>query len=118
MINNIERANLVSFSASESVEGSSLSLECVDNIESGDGLPLGVLGVGDGVSDNILEECSEDVPSLIIDERADSLDTSPSGDSPDCGFGDAKDGLLERFLGVSLGSNFAEALSNFSSSGH
>ena len=38
---------------SESVEGSSLSLEGVDDIESGDGLPLGVLSVGDRVSDDV-----------------------------------------------------------------
>jgi len=38
---------------SESVEGSSLSLEGVDDIEGGNGLPLGVLSVGDRVSDDV-----------------------------------------------------------------
>jgi hypothetical protein len=37
----------------ETVEGSALSLEGVDDVESGDGLALGVLGVGDGVSDDV-----------------------------------------------------------------
>ena len=41
---------------SESVEGTSLSLEGIDHIHGGDGLPLGVLGVGDGVPDDVLEE--------------------------------------------------------------
>lgn len=40
----------------ETVEGSSLSLQGVDDIERGDGLSLGVFSVGDGISDNVLEE--------------------------------------------------------------
>ena len=40
----------------ESVEGTSLALEGVDNVHGGDGLPLGVLSVGDRVSDHILQE--------------------------------------------------------------
>ena len=41
---------------SESVQGASLPLEGIDHIHGGDGLPLGVLGVGDGVSDDVLQE--------------------------------------------------------------
>jgi len=37
---------------SESVEGAALPLEGVDNVHGGDSLPLGVLGVGDGVPDD------------------------------------------------------------------
>lgn len=37
----------------ETVEGSALSLESVDDVKSGDGLSLRVLGVGDGVSDDV-----------------------------------------------------------------
>jgi hypothetical protein len=37
----------------ETVECSSLSLESVDDVERGDGLALGVLGVGDRVSDDV-----------------------------------------------------------------
>ena len=40
----------------ESVQGTSLSLQSVDNVHSSDGLPLGMLGVGDGVADDILQE--------------------------------------------------------------
>ena len=39
----------------ETVKGSALSLEGVDDVEGGDGLPLGVLGVGDGVTDDVLK---------------------------------------------------------------
>jgi hypothetical protein len=37
----------------ETVERSPLSLERVDDVEGGDGLALGVLGVGDRVSDDV-----------------------------------------------------------------
>ena len=45
-----------------------MSLESVDDIESGDGLSLGVFGVGDGVLDDVLEEVSEDDSGLVVDE--------------------------------------------------
>jgi hypothetical protein len=40
----------------ETVEGSSLSLERVNDVESSDGLSLGVLGISDRVSDDVWEE--------------------------------------------------------------
>ena len=94
-------------SAAESVKGSALSLESVDDIESGDGLPAGVFGVGDGVTDDVLEEGSEDGSGLLVDVRADSLDTSSSGESADSGLGDTFNGGSDGLLGGSLGSVFA-----------
>ena len=38
------------------VEGPSLPLQSVDDVQRGDGLPLGVLSVGDSVTDGSLEE--------------------------------------------------------------
>ena len=105
-------------SSTEAVEGAALSLKSVDDVESGDGLSLGVLGVGDGVTNNVLEEGSEDVSGLLVDEGGDSLDTTAAGKSADSRLGDTEDGLLEGLLGVSLGSDLAVALANFTSSGH
>ena len=48
----LQRADL----SSESVKGTSLTLEGIDDIHSGDSLPLGVFGVGDGVPDHVLKE--------------------------------------------------------------
>jgi hypothetical protein len=85
-----------------------LSLESVDDVESGDGLSLGVFGVGDGVADNVLKEGLEDGAGLLVDVRADSLDTTTASESADSGLGDAHDGLLKRFLGSeSLGALLA-----------
>ena len=40
----------------ETVKGTALALESVDDIEGGDSLALGVLGVGDSITDDALEE--------------------------------------------------------------
>ena len=41
---------------SETVESTALSLESVDDIQRGNGLPLGVLGVCDSITDDRLKE--------------------------------------------------------------
>lgn len=56
-------------STSETVDGSALPLKSIDNIHSSDGFSSGVLSVGDGISDNTLEESLEDLSGVIIDER-------------------------------------------------
>ena len=105
-------------SSTEAVEGAALSLKSVDDVESGDGLSLGVLGVGHGVADDVLEEASQNVSGLLVDEGGDSLDTTAAGKSADSRLGDAEDGLLQGLLGVSLGSDLAVALANLASSSH
>ncbi len=109
-------------SASETVDGAALSLESVDDVHGGDGFSPGVLGVGDGVSDDALEESLEDLSGVIIDEGGDSLDTSSPGESADGRLGDALDrGSSVALLGGALGSDLAlssDSLASFSSSGH
>ena len=92
-----------------------MSLEGIDDIKGGDSLSLGVLGVGNGVLDNVLEEASEDNSGLVIDEGADSLDTTSSGESSDGWLGDTEDGVLDGLGGESLGSSLSADLSEFSS---
>ena len=43
-------------SSSEAVEGTALVLKSVDDIQGGDSLALGMLGVGDQVSNYVLKE--------------------------------------------------------------
>jgi hypothetical protein len=52
---------------SESVEGTSLALEGIDDIEGCDSLALGVLSVGDGVTDDRLKEGLENSTGLLVD---------------------------------------------------
>ncbi|RUS69490.1 hypothetical protein EGW08_022758 [Elysia chlorotica] len=49
-------------------EGAALTLQGVDDIHGGDGLALGMLGVGDSVTDYVLEEDLEDTTGLFVDE--------------------------------------------------
>lgn len=44
-----------------------MALEGVDDVEGGDGLALGVLGVRDSVTDDTLEEGLEDTTGLLVD---------------------------------------------------
>ena len=94
-----------------------MSLEGIDDIKGSDSLSLGVLGVGNGVLDNVLEEASEDNSGLVIDEGADSLDTTSSGESSDGGLGDTHDGGLDGLGGVSLGTGLSGDLSELSTLG-
>ena len=92
--------------SSEAVEGASLSLEGVDDIEGSDSLSAGVLGVGDSVSDDVLQEHLEDSSGLLVDEAGDSLDTTSAGKSADSGLGDSLD-VVSQDISVSLGTTLA-----------
>ena len=65
-----------SFLTSKSVQGTSLPLEGIDDIHSGDSLPLGVFSVGDSIPDNILKENLKNTTGLLIDQTRDTLDSS------------------------------------------
>jgi len=102
---------------SETVEGATLPLEGVDDIKGGDGLPLGVLSVGDGVADHVLQEDLEDGAGLLVDEARDTLDTTTAGEAANGGLGDALD-VVAKNLAVPLGSTLSESLSTLSTARH
>ena len=77
--------------AAEPVEGAALAFERVDDVERGHGLPLGVLGVGNSIPDHALQVVLENTSGLLVDQSADTLDTTSSSQSPDCGLSDALD---------------------------
>ena len=94
-----------------------MTLEGIDNVHGGDSLPLGVFGVGDGITDDVLKEDLEDSSGLLIDEARDTLDTSAASQSADGGLGDTLDVITQHFA-MTLGASLAESLSSFASSGH
>ena len=51
----------------ETVQSAALSLERVDNVERRHCLALRVFSVGDGVTDNTLEEGLENTTGLLVD---------------------------------------------------
>ena len=73
----------------EAVEGAALALEGVHDVEGGDGLAAGVLGVGDGVADDVLKEHLQHTAGLLVDEAGDALDTTTARKAADSGLGDA-----------------------------
>ena len=103
--------------SSETIDGSSLSLESVDNVEGGDGLTASVFGVGDSVTDDGFQEGLEDSTGFLVDQSGDSLDSSSASETTDGWLGDSLD-VITKDLAVALGSSLAETLSSFSSSGH
>jgi hypothetical protein len=103
--------------ASESVEGAALALERVDDVHGGDGLAARVLGVGDGVADDVLEEDLEHAAGLLVDEPRDALHAAPPSQPPDRRLGDALDVVAEH-LPVALGSTLAQTLAALAAPRH
>ena len=103
--------------SSESVQGASLPFEGVDNVHGGDGLPLGVFGVGDSIPDHVLKEDLEDSRGLLLDESRDPLHSSPPRQTTDGELSDALDVIPQR-LTVTLGASLSQSLSSLSTSSH
>jgi len=101
--------------SAETVKGLSLTLEGVDDIHSGDSLTAGVLGVGDRVTDDVLEEDLEYTTGLLVDETGDTLDTTTTSETADSGLGDTLD-VVAKDLAVTLGASLSETFASFSSS--
>ncbi len=103
--------------ASESVEGTSLAFQGVDDVHGGDGLPLGVFAVGDCVTDDILQENLEDTAGFFVDQARDTLDSTSASQSADGGFGDSLD-VITQDLAMSLRSSLSQTFSSLSTSRH
>jgi hypothetical protein len=112
-----QRGGLSYACSSKTVEGSSLSLEGVEDVHVGDGLSPGVFRVGHGVADDVLKEDLQDAASLLVDEARNSLDASSSSETADGGLGDALD-VVAQDAAVALRSALSEPLSSLSSSRH
>ena len=102
---------------SESVKGSSLSFQGIDDIHGGDGLSLGMLGVGDSISDDVFQENLEDTTGFFVDQTRNTLDTTSSSQSSDGWLGNSLD-VISKNLSMTLCSSFSESLSSLSTSRH
>ena len=102
---------------SESVEGATLALQGVDDVHGGNGLPLGVLGVGDGVADDVLQEDFEDSAGFLVDEAGDAFDPAATSQTTNGGFGDALD-VVPQNLAMPLGTSLAESFASFAATSH
>ena len=101
----------------KAVQGATLTLQGIDNVHCGHGLALGMFGVGDGITDHILQEDLENPAGLLIDETRDSLHTTTAGETTDGGLGDSLD-VIAQNLPVALGTSLSETLASFSATRH
>ena len=118
----------------EAIESTSLPLESIHHIHGGDGLPLGVLSVGDRVPDHILQEdlvmckstraCEgrnlthlKNTSRLLVDQSRDSLDASPSRQPSDGKLGTALD-VIPQDLAMPLGSTLAKSFPTLATASH
>ena len=92
-----------------------MAFEGVDDVHGGDGLPLGVLGVSDGITDDVFQEDLEDPAGFFIDEAGDALDPSTTSQTTDGRLGDALDAVAEN-LAVTFGASLAESFTSFAAS--
>lgn len=70
-------------STTKTIQSTALALESVDDVHGSDGLPPSVLGVGDGVSDYVLEEYLEHSPRLLVDQTTYPLHSASPRQPPD-----------------------------------
>jgi len=94
-----------------------LTLKSIDDIHGGDSLALGVLGVGYGITDDVLEEYLEDTTGLFVDKTGDTLHSTTTCETTDCWLGDSLD-VITKYFTMTLGASLSESLSSFTSSGH
>ncbi len=76
-----------------------------------------MLGVGDGVTDDVLQEDLEDAASLLVDQAGNALDAAATSQMTDGGLGDALDVVTEN-LAMTFGASLAKSLSSFAASSH
>ena len=107
----------MSFLTAESVEGTALTLQSVDDIHGGDGLSLGVLGVGDSITDDVLKEDLQDTTGLLVDESGDTLDTTTAGQTTNSGLGDTLD-VVTQYFAMTLGATLSQSFASFTTSRH
>ena len=122
-IGGLERADWVIASGrgrkltTKTVQGTTLPLQRVDNIHGSDSLPLGMFGIRNSISDNILQEHFQHASRLFIDEDRDPLDSSTTGQASD---GRLRDSLVlsRKIFLCPLSTTFPESFPTFASTSH
>jgi hypothetical protein len=110
-------AAAVSRLAAEAVQGATLAFEGIDDVHGRDSLALGMLGVGDGVADDVLEKDLEHAARLLVDQARDALDTATASQATDGGLGDALD-VVAQHLPVTLSATLSQTLASLTTSRH
>ena len=92
-----------------------MAFEGVDDVKSGDGFSLGVLGVGDGVPDHIFEENFQNTSGLFVNKTRNALHSTTASQTADSGFCNSLD-VITKDLSVTLSASFSKSFSSFTTS--
>ena len=103
--------------SAEAVQSAALAFQSIDDVHSRDGLSLGVLGVGNSVTDDVLEEHLEYSTSLLVDESRDTLHTTTASQTADSGLGDTLDVITKHFA-MTLGAALSQTFASFTATRH
>ena len=101
----------------ESINGSSLTLERIHDIESGHRLPLRVFGVGHRIFDHILQKGLDHRSGFLVNLTRDPLHSTSPRQTTNCWLGDSGNISFTAFA-ESFRSSFSQSFASFSSSGH
>lgn len=101
----------------KAVEGAALTLQCIDNVHGCYCLPLGVFGVGDGVTNDVLQKDFQDASGLFVDQARDAFYTTTASQTANGRFRDALDVVAQHFT-MALGTPFSQSFASFTASSH
>jgi hypothetical protein len=106
-----------SFLAAKAVQCAALAFQSIDNIHGSHCFPLGMLSVGNSITDDILKENLQDTTSFLIDETRDTFHSTTTCQTTDRRLGDTLD-VVTKNLPVTLGATLSESLSSFATARH
>jgi len=103
--------------ATKPIQGAPLTLQGIHHVHSCHGLPLGMLGVGDGIPDHVLQEDLQHAPGLLVDEATDPLDATSTSQASDGRLGNSLD-VVTQHLAVSFSASLSKTLTTFATTRH
>ena len=101
----------------KTIQSTTLAFQSVDDVHGGDGLPLSVLSVRDGVTNDVFKEHLKDTSGFLVDQPRDALDTASASQTADGGLGDTLD-VISQDLTMALSSSLSQTFASLTSTGH
>ncbi|XP_011821884.1 PREDICTED: uncharacterized protein LOC105529367 [Mandrillus leucophaeus] len=95
----------------------SLALERVNHIHSSDSLALGVLRIGHGVPDHVLQKNLENTSGLLVNQTGDPFNPTTPSKAPNSRLSDALDVIPQHFP-VALGASLTQTFAAFAATRH
>ncbi|XP_011887009.1 PREDICTED: uncharacterized protein LOC105572717 [Cercocebus atys] len=95
----------------------SLALERVNHIHGSDSLALGVLRIGHGVPDHVLQKNLENTSGLLVNQTGDPFNPTTPSKAPNSRLSDALDVIPQHFP-VALGASLTQTFAAFAATRH